>query len=177
MAAALLRTLQARFEKHPARHPGVAWADVEARIAKNKNALAVLQRMEDSGGEPDVIAYDATTRVVTFCDCVVESPAGRRSLCYDGAARTSRKENAPTGSAMEMAAEIGVELLDEAEYEALQQLGRFDMKTSSWLRTPESLRTLGGALFGDRRYERVFVYHNGAQSYYAARGFRGLLRV
>lgn len=177
MAAVLLRTLQARFEKHPARHAGVSWADVEARIAKNKKALAVLQRMEDSGGEPDVIAYDATTGIVTFCDCTVESPVGRRSLCYDGAARTSRKENAPAGSAMEMAAEIGVELLDEAEYVALQQLGRFDMKTSSWLRTPEPLRALGGALFGDRRYERVFVYHNGAQSYYAARGFRGLLRV
>lgn len=177
MTAALLRTLQTRFEKHAARHAGIAWADVEARIAKNKKALAVLQRMEDSGGEPDVIACDATTGIVTFCDCVVESPAGRRSLCYDAEARTSRKENAPTGSAVEMAAEIGVELLDEAEYEALQQLGRFDMKTSSWLRTPEAVRSLGGAIFGDRRYERVFVYHNGAQSYYAARGFRGLLRV
>jgi hypothetical protein len=177
MAGALLRTLQARFETHQARHNGIAWADVEARIASNKNALAVLQRMEDSGGEPDVIAYDAASHVVTFCDCAVESPAGRRSLCYDGDARTSRKENAPAGSAVEMAAEIGVELLDEAAYVALQQLGRFDMKTSSWLRTPEPLRALGGALFGDRRYERVFVYHNGAQSYYAARGFRGLLRV
>lgn len=177
MAAALLRTLQTRFEKHTARHAGIAWADVEARIAKNKKALAVLQRMEDTGGEPDVIAYDAATHAVTFCDCVAESPSGRRSLCYDREARMSRKENAPAGSAMEMAEALGVELLDEAEYHALQQLGRFDTKTSSWLRTPEPLRALGGAIFGDCRYDRVFVYHNGAQSYYAARGFRGLLRV
>jgi hypothetical protein len=177
MAAALLRTLQTRFEKHTARHAGIAWADVEARIAKNKKALAVLQRMEDTGGEPDVIAYDAATHAVTFCDCAAESPSGRRSLCYDREARTSRKENAPAGSAMEMAEALGVELLDEAQYHALQQLGRFDTKTSSWLRTPEPLRALGGAIFGDCRYDRVFVYHNGAQSYYAARGFRGLLRV
>lgn len=177
MSAALLATLRARFEKHPARHAGVAWSDIEARIGKNKKALAALQRMEDSGGEPDVIAFDAATNVVTFCDCAAESPTGRRSLCYDRDARTSRKENAPAGSAMEMAHEIGVELLDEDEYLALQQLGRFDTKTSSWLKTPDAVRALGGAVFGDRRYERVFVYHNGAQSYYAARGFRGILRV
>lgn len=176
-APSLLGVLQARFEKNQARHLGVAWRDVEARIGKNKKALATLQRMEDSGGEPDVIAYDAATTVVTFCDCAAETPAGRRSLCYDREARTSRKENAPAGSAMEMAEAIGVELLDEAEYHALQQLGRFDTKTSSWLKTPETLRSLGGALFGDRRYDRVFVYHNGAQSYYAVRGFRGVLRV
>jgi hypothetical protein len=176
-SSSLLQILQARFEKHASRHAGIAWSDVEARISKNKKALAVLQRMEDTGGEPDVIAFDAESRVVTFCDCAAESPVGRRSLCYDREARTARKENAPAGSAMEMAEAIGVELLSEAEYESLQQLGRFDTKTSSWLKTPAPLRSLGGALFGDRRYDRVFVYHNGVQSYYAARGFRGLLRV
>jgi len=176
-ASSLLPILQARFEKHAARHPGVAWSDVEARIGRNKKALATLQRMEDSGGEPDVIAFDPESKVVTFCDCAAESPSGRRSLCYDREARTSRKENAPAGSAMEMAHEIGVELLDEEEYRALQQLGRFDTKTSSWLKTPDAVRSLGGAIFGDRRYERIFVYHNGVQSYYAARGFRGILRV
>jgi hypothetical protein len=177
MSSTLLQLLQARFEKHASRHTGIAWGDVEARIGKNKKALATLQRMEDSGGQPDVIAYDAASKVVTFCDCAAESPAGRRSLCYDREARTSRKENAPAGSAMEMADEMGVELMSEAEYQTLQQLGRFDLKTSSWLKTPDAVRALGGAIFGDRRYERVFVYHNGVQSYYAARGFRGILRV
>jgi len=173
----LLATLRARFEKHRARHDALAWADIDARIGGNGQALATLQRMEDTGGEPDVIAFDAATGVVTFCDCSAESPAGRRSLCYDREARTSRKENAPAGSAVEMAGEIGIELLTEEEYHALQQLGRFDTKTSSWLKAPDAVRTLGGAIFGDRRYDRVFVYHNGAQSYYAARGFRGMLRV
>lgn len=173
----MLATLRARFEKHRARHDALAWADIDARIGGNGKALATLQRMEDTGGEPDVIAFDAATGVVTFCDCSAESPAGRRSLCYDREARTSRKENAPAGSAVEMADEIGIELLTEEEYHALQQLGRFDTKTSSWLKAPDAVRTLGGAIFGDRRYDRVFVYHNGAQSYYAARGFRGMLRV
>lgn len=177
MRDALLTTLEARFSAHPARHRDVAWADVAARLRQHAPALAVLQAMEDTGGEPDVIARDAATGVVTFCDCSAESPAGRRSLCYDEAARTSRKENAPAGSAREMAAAMGIELLDEAAYRALQSLGAFDCKTSSWLETPAPVRALGGAIFGDRRYDRVFVYHNGAQSYYAARGFRGLLRV
>lgn len=177
MPIALLATLRARFEKHRARHDALAWSEVEARISGNATAFATLQRMEDSGGEPDVIAFDAATGVVTFCDCSAESPAGRRSLCYDREARISRKENAPAGSAVEMADEIGIELLTEAQYEALQRLGRFDTKTSSWLKSPDAVRSLGGAIFGDRRYDRVFVYHNGAQSYYAARGFRGILRV
>lgn len=177
VSASLLTTLEARFRKHAARHPDVEWAQVATRIQKNTGALATLQKMEDTGGEPDVIAYDATTGVITFCDCAPESPAGRRSLCYDKEARTSRKEAAPSGSAVEMAEQLGVSLLTEAEYAALQRLGRFDLKTSSWLDTPAAVRALGGAIFGDRRYDRVFVYHNGAQSYYAARGFRGILRV
>lgn len=177
MAATLLDTLAARFAKHTIRHPGVAWAHVESRLVKNKHALAALQRMEETGGEPDVIAVDEASGEVTFCDCSAESPAGRRSLCYDQEARTSRKENAPAGSAVEMAAAMGVELLTEAQYARLQQLGMFDCKTSSWLKTDPAVRALGGAIFGDRRYDRVFVYHNGAQSYYAARGFRGILQV
>ncbi|GAB1342062.1 DUF4256 domain-containing protein [Gemmatimonas sp.] len=171
----LLHTLQARFEKHAARHPNVAWQAVEAAIQQTPSALAVLQRMEDSGGEPDVIPLEAG--VVSFVDCAVESPAGRRSLCFDREARTSRKENAPAGSAQEMADEMGVALLTEAEYATLQRYGAFDLKTSSWLATPAEVRTLGGAIFGDRRYNRVFTYHNGAQSYYAARGFRGVVRL
>lgn len=177
MSTALLATLEARFAKHLARHPDIRWNDVASRLERQAPALAILLAMEDSGGEPDVIGRDAKTGEITFCDCAPESPVGRRSLCYDAEARTSRKENAPAGSACELAAAMGVSLLSEAEYHALQQLGRFDLKTSSWLATPAPVRALGGAIFGDRRYERVFVYHNGAQSYYAARGFRGLLRV
>lgn len=174
---ALLRRLQARFERHAARHPGVAWAAVQARMAAVPGALQVLQRMEATGGEPDLIGTpDAAGRLV-FVDCAAESPAGRRSLCYDAAARLSRKEHAPALSAVEMAAEIGIELLTEAQYAELQRLGEFDLKTSSWLATPPALRAAGGALFGDRRYGRVFTYHNGVQSYYAARGFRGALSV
>lgn len=173
----MLAILRERFEKHRARHDALAWADIDARIGGNGKALATLGRMEDTGGEPDVIAFDTATGIVTFCDCSAESPAGRRSLCYDREARISRKENAPAGSAVEMADEIGIELLTEAQYDALQQLGRFDTKTSTWLKAPDAVRSLGGAIFGDRRYDRVFVYHNGAQSYYAARGFRGMLRV
>jgi hypothetical protein len=174
---ALLRTLERRFESNPSRHVGISWVDVRARIEAAPDALESLRAMESTGGEPDVIGHDAATRRVTFCDCSAESPAGRRSLCYDGEALAARKENRPAGSTIEMAAAMGIELLTEAEYLALQRLGPFDRKTSSWIRTPAEMRALGGALFGDQRYGRVFVYHNGAQSYYAARGWRGSLRV
>ena len=173
----LLRALKARFEKHVDRHAGVAWSDVLARLEGDARALASLQAMEATGGEPDVIGRDAGTGRVTFCDCAAESPAGRRSLCYDRAALDARKENKPAGSAVEMAAGMGIDLLTEEQYRALQALGEFDTKTSSWVATPSDVRALGGALFCDRRYGRVFVYHNGAQSYYAARGFRGALTV
>ena len=172
----LIGVLKARFERHMPRHPGVRWTAVLARLEGNRDALAALRAMEASGGEPDVIGGDAAGRV-TFFDCSAESPMGRRSLCYDGQALDARKENKPQGSAVEMAAELGIELLTEQEYRALQELGEFDAKTSSWVRTPPDVRALGGALFCDRRYGKVFVYHNGAQSYYAARGFRGRLRV
>jgi hypothetical protein len=173
----LLRTLQARFEKNMQRHKGLAWAQVLGRLEANAAALKSLAAMEASGGEPDVIGMDKKTGQVTFCDCAPESPTGRRSVCYDRAALDSRKEHKPDGSAVEMAAEMGIELLDEEQYRALQALGEFDLKTSSWIATPADIRKLGGALFCDRRYGKVFTYHNGAQSYYAARGFRGLLRV
>lgn len=174
----LLRTLQARFEKHPSRHEGVTWAQVRARLdAAAPATLKSLAAMEASGGEPDVIAIDAGSGPLIFCDCAAESPAGRRSLCFDDEALNARKENKPQGSALGMAAEMGVELLTEAQYRALQQLGEFDLKTSSWIATPEPVRALGGALFCDRRYGQVFTYHNGVQSYYAARGFRALLQV
>jgi hypothetical protein len=175
--AALLQTLQARFERHPQRHPSIAWADVLARLEGNDAALRALQAMEDSGGEPDLIAVDDADGGFVFADCAEESPTGRRSTCYDAQARTSRKEHAPAASAEEQAVAMGVELMSEAQYRRLQELGEFDRKTSSWIATPADLRELGGALFCDRRYGRVFVYHNGAQSYYAARGFRGVLRV
>lgn len=174
---ALLQTLKTRFDKHMARHKGIAWTDVQARIEGNAKALKTLQAMEDTGGEPDVIAHDKTTDEITFADCAAESPTGRRSLCYDRAALDARKENKPAGNAMDMAADMGVEMMDEEQYRALQTLGTFDAKTSSWIATPQDVRALGGALFCDWRYGRVFVYHNGVQSYYAARGFRGVLRV
>jgi hypothetical protein len=173
----LLQALQARFEKHPHRHPGVSWARVQARLDGNADALGSLQKMEESGGEPDVIGHEGDGGRVTFCDCAAESPNGRRSLCYDRAALDARKEAKPSTSAIEMAAAMGIKILTEDEYRRLQEVGEFDLKTSSWIRTPPEMRKLGGALFGDRRYGRVFTYHNGAQSYYAARGFRGLLRV
>ena len=173
----LLRTLRSRFEQHPARHAGLAWAQVLARLDAAPAALKALAAMEASGGEPDVIGVDAGRGEMLFCDCAAETPAGRRSLCFDEDALQARKENKPQGSAAGLAQEMGVELLSEAQYRALQQLGEFDLKTSSWIATPDEVRALGGALFGDRRYGRVFVYHNGAQSYYAARGFRALLRV
>ena len=172
----LIETLKARFEKNLHRHNGITWAAVQARLEGNPDALRSLRAMEASGGEPDVIGADKSGHV-TFCDCSAESPSGRRSLCYDREALDSRKENKPSGSAVEMAAEMGIELLTEQQYRELQQLGEFDAKTSSWVQTPTDVRSLGGALFCDRRYGKVFVYHNGAQSYYAARGFRGRLRV
>ncbi len=173
---ALLRTLKDRFEKNAHRHPRTAWADVQARLEADPDALRSLQRMEATGGEPDVVGGEDGGRF-TFCDCAAESPAGRRSTCYDGEAREARKKHRPETSAGEMAAEMGIELLTEERYRALQELGDLDTKTSSWIETPADVRALGGALFCDRRYGRVFVYHNGAESYYAARGFRGSLRV
>ena len=173
----LLRTLERRFKNNMPRHEGIAWAEVRARLESDSDALRSIRQMEATGGEPDVIGRNEETAQVTFCDCSAESPAGRRSLCYDGEALASRKENKPQGSAIETAASMGIDLLTEEDYWALQLLGTFDTKTSSWIRTPSDVRALGGALFCDRRYGRVFVYHNGAQSYYAARGFRGLLRV
>jgi len=173
----LLRALESRFDENPSRHEGIAWPAVAAKVRSVSRALTTLGRMEASGGEPDVIGRDPATGQFLFCDCSAETPPGRRSLCYDVAALNARKENKPQGSAVESAAEMGVELLSEEQYRALQRLGEFDTKTSSWIATPEEVRALGGALFCDRRYGRVFVYHNGAQSYYAARGFRGLLRV
>jgi hypothetical protein len=173
----LLETLQNRFEKHMQRHKGIAWADVRARLEANPAVLRSLSLMEATGGEPDVIGRDRETGECVFCDCASESPSGRRSVCYDREARTTRKEHAPKDSALELAEAMGVELLTEEQYKALQKLGEFDTKTSSWIKTPADVRKLGGALYGDRRYGRVFIYHNGAQSYYAARGFRVLLKV
>jgi len=173
----LLKTLQARFEKNTNRHEGLSWADVQVRLEANPEKLRPLHEMEQTGGEPDVIGFDEKTGETIFCDCSAESPAGRRSLCYDRDALESRKKFKPENSAVDMAAEIGIELLTEEEYRALQELGEFDTKTSSWIQTPADIRNLGGALFMDRRYGHVFVYHNGADSYYSARGFRGSLRV
>jgi hypothetical protein len=173
----LIDTLAARFEKNPQRHKGVKWADVLKRLEANPDAIDTLGEMESTGGEPDVIGTDRKTGKIIFCDCSPESPAGRRSLCFDKKALDARKANKPKGSAMELAAKMGVELLSESEYRALQELGEFDTRTSSWIATPENIRSLGGALFCDRRFDTVFVYHNGAESYYAARAFRGSLRV
>lgn len=173
----LLNSLKNRFEKHPGRHRGLSWQKVLARLEANAGALKSLHAMESTGGEPDVIGYDEASGHYLFCDCSAESPSGRRSLCFDAEALKARKENKPEGSAGEVAAAMGIELLSEKQYRALQELGEFDLKTSSWVATPPDVRALGGALFCDRRYGKVFVYHNGAQSYYAARGFRGLLRL
>lgn len=173
----LLMTLRTRFAENPRRHQGSAWAAVQARLEEQPDKLWALDYMERTGGAPDVVGYDAQTGTYTFCDCAPESPTGRRNLCYDGAALSARKEHKPSGSALDMAADMGVELLTEEQYRALQRLGDFDTKTSSWIATPPDIRRHGGALFCDRRYGHVFVYHNGAASYYAARGFRALIRV
>lgn len=173
----LISTLKARFEKNGKRHKGLEWAEVQARLEADAEKLWSLQEMERTGGEPDVVGQDAKTGEYIFYDCSAESPKGRRSICYDREAQESRKEHRPENSAMDMAAAMGIELLTEEQYRELQQLGDFDTKTSSWVKTPSDIRKLDGALFCDRRYGKVFVYHNGAQSYYAARAFRGSLRV
>lgn len=176
-AEGLLKTLKARFEQNMIRHKGLAWAQVQERLVAHPEKLWSVNEMDVTGGEPDVIGQDKKTGEYLFCDCSAESPKGRRSLCYDREALDARKEQKPANSAMDMAAAMGIELLGEPEYRALQQLGQFDLKTSSWVRTPDDIRELGGALFGDLRYGTVFIYHNGASSYYAVRGFRGMLRV
>lgn len=173
----LLDILKARFEKNAKRHKGIAWADVESKLSKHAEKLWSLNEMEMTGGEPDVVGMDKKTGEYLFFDCSAESPKGRRSFCYDHEALESRKEHKPANSAVNMAADMGIELLDEEQYRMLQTLGAFDLKTSSWIQTPDAIRKLGGAVFCDRRYDTVFLYHNGAESYYAARGFRGVLRV
>jgi len=173
----LLRALKARFEKNMNRHKGLEWARVQAKLEANNEKLWSLNEMERSGGEPDVVGFDKKTGEYIFFDCSAESPKGRRSFCYDGEALQSRKEHKPENNAIDMAAAMGIELLTEEQYRELQQLGNFDAKTSSWVKTPSDIRKLGGAIFCDRRYGHVFVYHNGAESYYAARAFRGSLRV
>lgn len=173
----LIEELQERFEKNMARHKSLKWADVETRLNTNAEKLWSLGEMERTGGEPDVVGFDKRTGEFIFFDCSPESPAGRRSVCYDPAALESRKEHKPKNSAIGMAAEMGITILNEEQYRELQKLGRFDAKTSSWIETPAAIRTLGGATFGDWRYGQVFIYHNGAESYYAARGFRASLRV
>lgn len=173
----LLNMLKTRFEKNKNRHKGLDWAKVQAKLEANPGKLWSLDEMELTGGEPDVVGYDKSKDEYIFYDCSAESPKGRRSICYDHEALESRKEHKPENSAIEMASDMGIELLTEAQYHDLQQLGNFDMKTSSWIVTPPAIRKLGGALFCDRRYDHVFVYHNGAESYYAARGFRGSLKV
>lgn len=173
----LLGTLSDRFTANMRRHPGLEWSAVEARLLANPDKLRTVIEMERTGGEPDVIGFDPQTGRFVFCDCSPESPAGRRSLCYDRAALDARKQNKPEGNAEDMARSIGVEILTERQYRDLQTLGAFDRKTSNWVATPTAIRKLGGALFCDRRYDQVFVYHNGAESYYAARGFRGRVEV
>ncbi|MBD7969411.1 DUF4256 domain-containing protein [Paenibacillus gallinarum] len=173
----ILGTLKARFEKNMNRHEGLEWAAVEAKLEQNAVKLWSLFEMERTGGEPDVTFYDKETGEYVFCDCSAESPKGRRSVCYDRAALESRKQHKPQNSAMDMAVDMGIEILTEEQYRELQRLGKFDTKTSSWVKTPDHIRQLGGAIFCDRRYDTVFVYHNGADSYYGVRGFRGLLRV
>ena len=173
----LLGTLKTRFEKNMNRHPDLAWTNVQAKLEAKPDKLQSLQTMESTGGEPDVVGHDEATGEIIFFDCSAESPSGRRSLCYDAEALESRKKHKPEGSAMGMAAAMGIELLTEDQYRHLQSLGDFDTKTSSWIVTPPGIRELGGAIFADYRYGQVFVYHNSAESYYGARGFRGSLRV
>ena len=172
-----LKTLRLRFEQNAHRHEGIQWASVGPKLEASPHKLWSLSEMERTGGEPDVVGYDKVTGEYIFFDCSAESPKGRRSLCFDPQALESRKENKPANSALGMASAMGIELLTEEQYRELQRLGEFDTKTSSWIATPSRIRNLGGALFGDRRYDTVFIYHNGAESYYAARGFRGSLRV
>lgn len=173
----LLKILKARFEKNMGRHKGLAWAKVQAKLDANAEKLSSLNEMEMTGGEPDVVGHDKKTGEYIFYDCSAETPKGRRSVCYDRDGLDSRKEHKPENNAIDMAAAMGIELLTEDQYRELQTLGEFDLKTSSWIQTPAAIRKLGGALFADRRYDTVFVYHNGAQSYYAVRGFRGSLKV
>lgn len=173
----LLKALKTRFEKNMKRHKGLEWTAIQAKLQANAEKLWSLNAMEETGGEPDVVGHDKKTGEYIFYDCSAESPKGRRSVCYDHEALEKRKEHKPENSAIEMATDMGIELLTEEQYRALQQLGNFDTKTSSWVKTPADIRKLGGALFCDRRYDTVFLYHNGAESYYAARGFRGSLKV
>lgn len=173
----LIGLLKTRFEKHMERHQGIEWAEVQAKLEKNADKLWSLNEMENTGGEPDVVGHDKDADEYIFYDCSAESPKGRRSTCYDREAWEARKKHKPENNALDMAAGMGIELLTEAQYRELQELGDFDSKTSSWLKTPSEIRELGGAIFGDFRYSTVFIYHNGAQSYYAARGFRGVLRL
>lgn len=172
-----LQILKTRFENNMQRHPNIKWESVKARLETTDDKLEVIYKMEETGGEPDVVGFDEKTGEYIFCDCSEESPKGRRSLCYDQEALEARKEAKPKDSAINMAKNIGVEILTEEQYRNLQKLGEFDRKSSSWIETPEKIRKLGGATFADRRYDTVFVYHNGAESYYAARGFRGSVRV
>lgn len=176
-SAELLKITETRFEKNRQRHTDIKWEDVKVKLLKMPEKLISLKAMEDTGGEPDVIGYDATTGEYIFCDCSAETPEGRRNVCYDREALEARKEHKPWHSALDLAKEIGIEILDENQYRELQKFGKFDAKTSSWIATPADVRKPGGAMFADYRYGRVFVYHNGAQSYYGVRGFRGLLRV
>jgi len=173
----LLKTLKSRFEKNMTRHKGLEWIKIQVKLESNPEKLWILDDMETTGGEPDVVGYDKKNGEYIFYDCAAESPRERRSLCYDREALNSRKEHKPKNSAIDMATEMGIEILTEEEYRELQKLGEFDTKTSSWIKTPDAIRKLGGAVFCDRRYNTVFLYHNGAESYYAARGFRGSLRV
>lgn len=177
LSTTLLALLKERFLQHLNRHEGLSWSAVEQRLIDQPQKLYALLEMERTGGEPDVIGYERASDAYLFVDCSFESPLGRRSLCYDEIALEKRKKNPPSGSACGFAAQMGIELLDEGQYRTLQTIGVFDVKTSSWIRTPQAMRSLGGALFGDSRYDRVFIYHNGADSYYSSRGFRGLLRV
>lgn len=174
---ALISILESRFEENMDRHPGLTWSQVKKRIENNSDALFSLMQMEESGGEPDVVKLDPKSKSVTFVDCSVESPKGRRSFCYDREALDARKEHKPKNNVVDVAKSMGVKILDEENYRTLQSFGEFDLKTSSWIETPKEIRKLGGALFCDRRYDTIFVYHNGADSYYAARGFRALLNI
>jgi hypothetical protein len=173
----LIRVLKTRFEKNINRHKGFEWAKFQTRLKTNVDKLWSINELEKTGGEPDVVGFDSETEEYIFCDCSIESPKGRRSVCYDRQGLESRKEHKPINNAVDMAEAMGIELLTEEQYRELQKLGKFDTKTSSWVKTPDEIRKLGGALFCDRRYDHVFVYHNGAESYYGVRGFRGILRV